>query len=169
MVSDEVWHQLDPNAGRLSRPTLVRTWIAIALALAVVMGGAVVWASGAVAPQLLWGAYGITQASPPSDTMSLDVGITNTGLLPLTVLGVGASGPGLTLIDSAGPFPSHVASGATLRVTLTYRITDCAQVPAGSAPVALRIQRSWGTQTAEPRTLGPSGWRVWTRPWCGSR
>src|SRR6185369_12162609 len=97
-VSNDVWRQLDPGAGRLSRRAAVRAWLAIAVALGLILGVNALWLSGALVAQVRWGVFDINQTTPPSDTFSLDLEITNDGLTALTVLGVGQSVPGLDLI-----------------------------------------------------------------------
>jgi len=167
-VSNDVWRQLDPSAGRLSRRAAVRAWLAIAVALGLILGVNALWQSGAFVAQLRWGVFATNQTTPPSDTFGLDVEITNDGLAALTVLGVGQSVPGLDLVGADRSFPVRLDPDASLRTIITYRITDCAQAPVGSAPVAVRIQRRWGSQTANPRSYGESRWSVWTSSWCHS-
>lgn len=168
-VTDEVWHQLNPGAGRLSRRAAVKAWIAVALALALVTAGVAGWQSGIVVAHLRWGVWGVHATEPPSDVVSVDVEIDNDGLAPVTIAGVGRSGPGLDLVRSQGVFPVRVGPAKGIRVTLVYRITDCGQVPVGSWPVAVRVDRSWGVQIVNPRSLGgddfPWGRSV-TDSWC---
>ncbi len=172
-VSDEVWHQLHPDAGRLSRRAVARVWIVIGLALALVVAGTTVWQSGTVVPQLSWDLSGIKATEPRSDMVGIDVRITNTGLATVIIDSVGRSGPGLDLVRTQGQFPVRLGPTMSVGVILFYRITDCARAPVGSWPVAVQVHRSWGIQTANPRYgLGDSDFpwqRSVTGPWCHSQ
>jgi hypothetical protein len=171
-VTDDVWQHLHPGAGRLSRRGAARTWIAVGLSLALVTAVAAVLQSGLVVPQLGWDFWGVKPTRPVSDTVGIDVGITNFGLAPVTLAGIGRDGPGLHLTRVEGRLPVRVAPTASARLTLYYRITDCAETPVGSWPVAVRIAQPWGTRTATPRMTGSESFpwrRLVTDPWCRSR
>src|SRR5690242_4673208 len=79
-VSDDVWRQLHPGAGRLSRREAARAWIVIVVAFALVTAGLAVGKSGLITPQMEWGLWSVKSADPPTDTVTLDVEITNRGL-----------------------------------------------------------------------------------------
>jgi hypothetical protein len=166
-----VWCELAGGAARLPGAAPRRAFMAVGLALALVIAATAGWESGVLVPQLNWGVWNVTQSSPPSDTVSVDVEITNASLATLTVLNVGRSGPGLDLIGTQGPLPARLAPDASVRVILTYRITDCARVPTGPGPVAVRIDQYGETRTAYPRSLFEPDypWPQWvTSPWCHS-
>jgi len=145
LLTDVVWRQLDPHAGRLSRRTARRVRLAIAVALVAVVLGEFCWYAGLIAPRLSWtdslgSEYGW-------DPVHHSVSVHNDGLLSVRVLGVGRSGPGFTLSSVTGTFPTTVDPGGDLKFTLTYLVTDCAAVPAGAWPVPIRVERPWGVQT----------------------
>jgi hypothetical protein len=170
-VSDEVWRQLNPRAGRLSRREAVRAWIVIVMAFVVVTACIAVGRSGLVTPQLSWGLWGVKSAEPPTDTITLDVEITNMGLAPVTITRVGRSGPGLALIATQGHLPARLAATKSARISLVFRITDCEQRPTGSWPVTVEVHQAWRNQTAAPHPFGDDDF-PWQRtvmdPWCHS-
>jgi hypothetical protein len=170
VVSDEIWRQLDPGAGRLSRRAAVKAWTAVALAFALVTTGTALWLSGAVITQVSWALWGVKATQPPSDTVGIDVEIWNEGWAPVTIAGVGRGGPGLDLVRTEGRFPVRVKPAHAIRVTLFYRIVDCGQAPVGTSPIAVRVDRSWGVQIVDPRPfIGPEEFPWTTRvtgPWC---
>lgn len=145
LLSDVVWRQLDPHAGRLSPRTARRVQWAIAVALVAVVVGELCWYAGLIAPRLSWtdtlgSEYGW-------DPVHHSVSVHNDGLLPVRVLDVGRSGRGFTLQGVTGDLPATVDPGGDLKVVLTYQVTDCAAVPAGAWPVPIRVERPWGVQT----------------------
>jgi hypothetical protein len=182
-IPDEVWHRLDPGAGRLSRRTAIRLWAAIAAALALLVAATVVWWTGLVAPRLVW-SEGPSQWSTTVDgVVHVEFDMINVGRFPVTVLGVGRSGPGLQFLGIAtgpdetdapqavGPFPVTLQADNGIAVWLVYRITSCAAMPAGSWPVTAVVQRPWGTMTVdvpEGRLYGPWQTQI-AHPWCGQR
>jgi hypothetical protein len=168
-VSDEVWRRLHPDAGRLSRREAVRAWMVIVVAFAVVVAGVAVGKSGLVTPQLGWGLWGVTSAEPPTDTVTLDVQITNRGLAPVTITRVGRSGPGLALIATQGQLPVRLAATKSVRVSLVFRITDCDQRPTGSWPVTVEVDQAWRSRSAVPHPFGDDDFpwqRAVTDRWC---
>ncbi|MEY9907925.1 hypothetical protein ABIA35_004157 [Catenulispora sp. MAP12-49] len=86
--------------------------------------------------------------------------IKNDGWSALRIVGVGRDEPGLRLLasDDSGithPFSKPSASvpftlqpGETVAVTIAYQVTDCAAVGVGKLPIPIRIERTWGTETA---------------------
>jgi hypothetical protein len=149
LVSDEVWRQLDPNVGRLSRRTSRRLLLSGVVGLVVVLAAAVGWRSGAVSPRLVWSqdsAYAFSFG--PGGPVTASVNVTNSGWVPLTLVGVGRSGPGLELARVEGILPITLGPGDATTFILTYRITDCAAVPHDPWPVPVRVKRWWGEQTA---------------------
>jgi hypothetical protein len=168
-VSDEVWRQLHPGAGRLSRRQAARAWIVIVMAFAVVTAGIAVGKSGLVTPQLEWALWGVKSTAPPTDTITMDVEITNRGLAPVTIIRVGRSGPGLALIATQGQLPVRLAATKSARISLVFRITDCEQSPTGSWPVTVEVHQAWRNQTAAPRPFGDDDFpwqRAVTDRWC---
>jgi hypothetical protein len=170
VVSDEVWHQLHPGAGRLSRRAAVRAWTAVVLAFVLVITGEALWLSGAVVPQVSWSLWSVKVTDPVSDVVGVDVEITNEGWASLTIAGVGRSGPGLDLVRTDGRFPVRVRPAHGVRVVLYYRVTDCGRAPVDTSPVAVRVRRSRGVQVVNPRAFIPPEEFPWDRrvtgPWC---
>jgi hypothetical protein len=149
LLSDEVWGQLDPDAGRLPRRTVLRLrWsLAGAVALAVLAG--LVWQSGLTVPRLSWtpnGAYGFS-ASTVDRTIEFEVRIANRGWSTVEVLGLGRSGPGFELRSVRAQLPTTLRPGEDMDAVLSYQVTDCAAVPAGVWPVPVTVRRTWGTAT----------------------
>lgn len=146
-IPDEVWQQLDPNAGRLSRRTAARMWIAFVLVLAVIGAGLLTWRSGLIAPRLIWPNTGWAWEQTADGVARVQVTIANGGKFPVTLVDAGRSGPGLNLLGAEGPLPARLQPDDEVVVVLVYRITDCAAAPRGPWPVMATAQRPWGTMT----------------------
>ena len=159
LLTDEVWAQLDPHAGRLSRRQARRMWAAVLACLVLAVSGLYLWRAGLVVPRVERdGLMGGFEASVEGRGFSIGVPLMNNGQLTETVVGVGASGPGLTLLPSADTFPRTLAPHTGELLILRYAVTDCAAVPAGDWPVPVRVSRPWGTVTVHVAgpTLPPS-------------
>lgn len=165
-VSDEVWSQLDPTAGTLSRGQRRRAVMVAAAVVTVLTAGFAVDRSGVVRAHVDYSADSGNsgEASPTSKFFDRQVPVRNTGWTTVRVTGVGKDGPGLRLVrpgDTAGfpknwaPLPGATAvpfdlhPGQTAIVHVTYQVTDCTAVPSGSFPLTLRVDRPWGTQTID--------------------
>jgi len=158
LLTDEVWTQLDPHAGRLSRRVATRLWTGGAVAVIVLLAGVLAWWAGLVVPRLAWpgGDGGYAYSAPPGGPVAHEVTIVNAGRIPVHVVGIGRDGPGLklqavsTAFDTVVParFPLAIEPGQTLTVTLVYQITDCSAVGRQPWPVPVRVERPWGEQTA---------------------
>jgi hypothetical protein len=168
-VSDEVWQRLDPAAGRLSRRAVLRGWIAVVTALALVLAGTVVWRAGLVVPRLLW-SNAEQHWVQTDDGFRMDVLLLNTGWWPVTVVGVGRSAPGLELLGVEGDcrpegtgdrcVPLSLAPHTGVGMTLVYRISDCATAPMGDWPVTAAVRRPWGDVTVTvAEEFGISSWQ----------
>jgi hypothetical protein len=158
VVSDEVWLQLDPGAGRLSRRTTRRLWAAFLAALLLYVLGVAVWYSGLLVPQLRWKVNGF-QVSEVQPVPRLTANVSNAGLFPVTVVGAGRAAPGFELIGVEGALPATLRPGDTVTVTLVYRIRDCAAIaPAGWSQTAV-VARPWGLQSVPIRADQP--WAIW--------
>jgi len=161
LVSDEVWRQLDPDAGRLPRRTVLRLrWsLAGAIALALLFG--LVWQSGLTVPRLSWtpnSGYGYG-GSPRNRTVEYEVRISNRGWTSVEVVGLGRSGPGFELRSVRAQLPTTLRPGENMDATLLYQVTDCAAVPADEWPVPVTVRRTWGTATGyvqPPTQTSPS-------------
>ncbi|ACU70916.1 hypothetical protein Caci_1996 [Catenulispora acidiphila DSM 44928] len=161
-VSDDVWQQLDPHAGALNRSQRRRAVAVAAAVVAVLAAGFATDRSGIVRAQVAFdqdtGLAGSVLVHPRIITHEIPV--KNTGWTTVRVTGVGQDGPGLSLVrpgdaegmtaaedTSATPPPFDLHPGQTAIMQVAYRITDCAAVPAGPFPIAVRVDRPWGTET----------------------
>ncbi|MEY9862806.1 hypothetical protein ABH935_008454 [Catenulispora sp. GAS73] len=173
-VSDEVWAELDPTAGTLSRAQRRRALAAALAAVALLIAGYTIDRSGVVRAHIdYYGDSGNIGATTPNPKFfTRQVAVRNTGWTTVHVTGVGQDGPGLRLVRPGGPegFPKDLElvgstpapfdlhPGQIVTVEVAYQVTDCAAVPSGSFPVTLRVDRPWGTQTidiAMPLTPAP--------------
>ncbi|WP_144119289.1 hypothetical protein [Catellatospora sichuanensis] len=135
MADDEVIADATPSSGR------VRPMVLLVTALILVSAWGV-WRLGA--PDLVQnGSTGDSYGwDPPSITFSLH----NDGFTDVTVVEVGRSGPGFELQRVDG-VPVLLLPGESVRVTLVWRVTDCARVPTGSWPVPVRAVTWRGEST----------------------
>lgn len=172
-VSDEVWAQLDPRAGTLGRGQ--RRGLVAGAAAAAVLVAAGFAADRSVRAHLVLARDAGYQASTTKDSQGARIltrqfTVKNTGWTTVRVVGVGQDGPGLRLLGSgtseipgAQP-PFDLGPGKTAAVVVVYEITDCAAVPTGPFPVAVRVHGLWGTQTlhvALPQEYtGPDGFVI---------
>jgi len=157
-VSDEVWHRLDPAAGRLDRRTVWRLRLGIAVVSALLTVAALVWYSGVAVPRVRWSEEGGFMWATGPDFVSQAVHVVNDGWLPVSIVGAGRSGPGLELVAvqdgppdpvmvRTNPLPYVLRPGQSLTLVVVYRITDCSVITKDPWPVPVRVQRPWGTQT----------------------
>jgi hypothetical protein len=163
LLSDEVWAQLDPHAGRLSRRGMLRLWLAIAVALAVIVGLGVALRGGIVSPQLAFeptngngSSKGAISAQSPA-TWNQNVTVTNNGWLSVTITKIGGDLPGARLA-SIQSLPVRIAPHQHVDLTLTYSIVDCppgtgssldgmtTTYYSGTPTVPLTVRRFWGSQ-----------------------
>jgi len=93
LLSDEVWRQLDPDAGRLPRRSVLRLRWSLVSAVAVAVLAGLVWQSGLTVPRLSWpsnAGYG-WETSTLDRTIKYEVRIANRGWTTVEVLGLGRS------------------------------------------------------------------------------
>ena len=109
--------------------------------------------------------------------LTQQVPVKNTGWTTVRVTGIGQDGPGLRLVgpsDAEGlkqasdiggkqpPFDPH--PGQTAIMVVAYRVTDCTAISSGPFPIAVRVDRPWGTETIDvplPRqTPNTPGWTI---------
>jgi hypothetical protein len=151
LLSDRVWAQLDPHAGRLPRRKSL--WvIAAAIAAAAVIAAIVPLVhSGVIQPRihLSMNTRSVSGSSPSpthpvhwSETYTLS----NHGSTTITVIGFGHAGAHLS-----APFPpTRIPPGASVKLTVNYRVTECGRVgefPPSYTATQVRVRRWWGTQT----------------------
>jgi hypothetical protein len=159
VLPDDVWQQLDHDAGRMPR-SLARRLLIAGLAVGVLVIAAVGgWRSGALMPNFSESHSGGSswEISPPNRTFAITFWIRNNGLVDADIDSVGRSAPGLQL--TRGVTEKRVAAGQSVEIRLEYQITDCDAVAAGRWPIPIRVKRFFGTQTAyvrAPEMIGPS-------------
>lgn len=147
MAEANVYDQLDHTAGRLSARTIRLLRIAIALAMVVAAGVVVLLHSGLVTPRLGWPDSGGWGMESGPGRLSFTVPVQNQGWVPVTIVGIGRSQPGLQLQPPLrGLFPLTLQPGQSVELTLDYRVTDCAQ-RGKLSPVAIDVDGFLGRQT----------------------
>jgi hypothetical protein len=165
-VPDEVWQRLNPRAGVLSRRSVMRNWIAFAVAVVLLTAGTLVWRSGVIAPRLVWPNGMDHWALDRSGLAQVPVVVSNAGWSPVTVLDLGRSAPGLELLrvvggdvdfPAASPLPVTLPPNTGIGVVLIYRVSDCETPPRGDWPVTARVQRPWGVMNVEVSSEAPAG------------
>lgn len=166
MLTDEVWAQLDHQAARLSRKQQRRAYLAVAALVLAAQLGVLTWLSGAIAPRLeVDEREGTSTELDYRTSISYIVAIRNNGWFPVTVLAWGSSRPGLERDHRAGELSGFtIKPGAMQQVEVLYRITDCDAVTNEPQPLAMRLERFWGTQTVNvplPRQLPPGFQGTW--------
>jgi hypothetical protein len=139
----------DPNAGRLSRRTARRLWIAFGLSLLLIGAGVGISRVGLVTPRLEWPNESRGWEQSPDGVSRVQVSLVNRGLLPVTLVSVGRSGAGLDLLNVEGPLPVKLARDEGVSLTLTYRITDCAAASGEAWPVPAEVEWLWGHRTVD--------------------
>ena len=148
-VADDVWRQLNPSAGRLSRATARRLLLgSLAAAIVLAMLGGV-WRSGLVVAQVeydLFAGYGWEVG--PGQPVAQTVVAHNSGVAAVTLVGAGRDMPGMRLTSVAPTFPVVIPAGSSLELTVRYQVTDCAAVPTDEWPVPVQVRMWWGEQTA---------------------
>lgn len=150
LVSDEVWAQLDPDTGRLSRPTVRWMTVALSAAALVLASGALLWRSGVVMAHLSWDRYagGYSHSGGPSGRVEQNVKVHNDGWTAVTLLGAGRDMPGMSLVEVSPVFPFALGPGETMEFVVTFEVVECAEVSRDAWPVPVTVRRWWGEQTA---------------------
>ena len=166
MLTDDVWAQLDHGAARLPRTQQRRLYLALGALLIAAQLGVLTWLSGAITPRLQVAEREGTSAHVEYHTsIGYVVSIHNDGWFPVTIIGWGSSRPGLQRYHRPGEMPGFTLKpGAVQQVEVAYRITDCNAVTNEPQPLAVRVQRFWGTQTVNlplPRQLPPGFQGMW--------
>jgi hypothetical protein len=148
LLNDGVWARLDPHAGRLTRRVAARLWLVALVCAVLAVAALFVWRAGLIVPRIerdrMAGGF-VASVEAPEFTVA--VPLMNNGQLTETVLGVGRSGPGLTLEPPVDGYPLTLPSRTGVELRLRYKVTDCAAVPAGDWPIPVRISRPWGAAT----------------------
>ena len=162
-VSDNARRQLDQRAGALTRRQRRRVVAASAAVVAIVLAGFAIDRSGSIWARASChdhtGLAGSASVKPP--LFAQEIPVKNTGWTTIRVTGIGQDGPGLEPGPARGhggdgtglaelqgaslPFDLH--PGQTVILAIGYRVTDCDAVLSSPFPIAVRIERPWGTQT----------------------
>jgi hypothetical protein len=141
LLSEEIWQTLDRDAGRMPRRTF-----GLLMASAVIVGvlgaaGFIGWRSGVLWPNVVRSeSHAGWSIETERHAFEITFPVRNDGLVPVDILSVGRSGPGLTLTRAAVN-ESHLSAGATTEIALRYQVTDCGAVQAGPWPVPLQVSR----------------------------
>ena len=168
MLTDEVWAQLDHGAARLPHRQERRIYLTLIALVVAAQMGVFVWVSGVIVPRISletgsWSGWQVAYYTG----FSYVVGIRNDGWLPVTVTGWGASQPGLERQIGPAESPGFTMRPGDVReIEVSYRITDCDAVTNDPAPLAIRVERFWGTHTVylPLRREHPPGFQGW---WSG--
>lgn len=92
-------------------------------------------------------------STPTPRVFTQDYWIENNGRLAETVTAADTDAPGVVTVKTSIGRPVTIKPGGTLRVVMTYRVTDC-RVTQEALPVKLRLSRWWGTRTETVQDLG---------------
>jgi hypothetical protein len=164
LVSDQVWHQLDPAGGSVQRRTVHRFRLAVVPTFLVLLVVGVTWASGGFVPWLHQTATGFAfsaalddangRVGPRDPDQTMNLSVQNSGWRPVRVVEVGSDRTGFRMLRAtiddkpvSRRSPYVVAPGETVEITLFLRFTDCQAVSAARWAVPIRIARPWGIQT----------------------
>jgi len=154
LLTDEVWRQLDPDAGRL--PPGERRRVAIAIGLVCILGIAalLVRLSGLVVPNIAVGTTVSSGADSTQHTFFQTLNVHNGGWRPEKVVGV-ANPQQRVRVTAVDGLPVSIPVDSEAHVTVHYVVDDCSSVTPGWLPVTLRLHRPWGTASA---TVTPPPW-----------
>lgn len=145
---------LDYSAGRPTPKTLRRLRLALATLTLLAASAVVVWQTGAIAPRLEWSGSGWSSGSSPGE-ISFTVPVENKGWVPVKIIGIGQSGPGLDVAPALqGLLPYTLSPGEIIELSVTYHFTDCVATE-HIWPIAIHLERPWGGQTAYLQELSP--------------
>jgi len=153
-LTDEVWRQLDPDAGRLPPGERRRVTIAIGVVCTLGIAALLVRLSGVIVPNIAIGTTAASGVEGGQHTFFQTMSVHNGGWRTERVVGVGqpASAIRVTAVDG---LPLSIPAGSEAQLTVHYLVEDCAAVRPGSMSVTLRLHRPWGTASA---TVTPGTW-----------
>ncbi len=161
MTDDALDQQTDPGASRPPwRFTLPKIFGAVLLPVLLVATGALWWLGG-VTPRFELG--GDSDYGADRGTIYYGFSVRNTGNVPMTIISAGRRGDGLELTSVEGTLPITLRHGEQTRLTLRYRIVDCAAVTSDPWPIPVTVKRPWGPQTVH-LALSPQDNAQWQGP-----
>lgn len=148
MTDAEVWQRLDFTAGRPSSRTQALLTRALMASMIIALVVVALFSAGVLGARVAWGGAGSGGGSEPG-RYYYEVPVENQGLVPVTIVGIGQSLPGLELEPPpAGLFPLRLPPGEHVSLTVTYRVTSCASF-SQLRTLPVQIERWWGTQTGQ--------------------
>jgi hypothetical protein len=150
LVSDEVWAQLDPGAGRPPRRSRRAIMVAAWLVAVLLFGWYVAGISGLVWPRLHAEGGWSAQFSSLDRTASQTFTLTNDGWAAVTVTGAASPVPDVQVTGVDGA-PLTIRAGEQVSVTVHYRVTGCPAFvddPGQAPPIRLRTSHWWGNFAA---------------------
>ena len=154
LLTDEVWRQLDPDAGRLSRGDRRKVAVAIGLVGCLGVAAVLVRLSGLIVPNIAIGMTASSGVDSQQHTFFQTINVHNGGWRTETVVGV-AGPPRGVRITAVDGLPVSISADSESHVTVHYVVDDCALAVPGPDPVTLRLRRPWGTASA---TVTPGPW-----------
>lgn len=164
-MSDEVWAQLDPKAGRLTARGRRALAAGVAFVAALLAAALVVALSGAVWPRLalIGGGWQQAGSEPGSRVISVGVEVDNHGWTAARITGVAAP-PGLrvTRVEGASVTPATpddpggagrpdsalpitVPVHGQVSLTVFYSVVSCAEPAPNPERMRVEVSRWWGT------------------------
>jgi hypothetical protein len=105
---------------------------------------------GTVTVALTWPSLSVvkatTHSTPTPKVFTQTYWVKNTGGSGVTLTSVDTNNSTVTTVAASVRPPIAIGEGETVRIVMTYRVTDCAEAPE-ALPVNLRVDQWWGTQT----------------------
>lgn len=144
LLTDEVWAQLDPRAGRLSAAGRRALVVAVAIGLVVLVLAYLALVSGLVRPNLAMTGDNGASADIDRHTVTLTINVVNNGVAGVRIIGIAAPESGARVVRVDG-LPAALSAGGTLTLTIRYSI-DCTR-PVQPLRLGFEVERPWGTAT----------------------
>jgi hypothetical protein len=155
VVSDEVWAQLDPNAGRLTRRTVAKMVATLVATILVGIAGLAVYRGGYLTPRLRADGATVSFERPVAVSsehpilLAVNFELTDHGNTGVTVRSLGGD-VGPWKFVSTWNLPSHLAPAEAVIVKVTYRLDSCDGLPTSedlpSFQIPMVVQHWWGSQ-----------------------
>jgi hypothetical protein len=154
LLTDEVWRQLDPDAGRLSPVERRRVTIAIGVVCTLAIAALLVRLSGVIVPNIAIGTTAFSGVDTGPRTFFQTLNVHNGGWRAEEVVAVARPPRGMRITAVDG-LPISIPADSEAHVTVHYVVDDCSAVTPGPVAVTLRLHRPWGTASA---TVTPGPW-----------